>query len=114
LKSLSNKLQLFFIHRHFKLQEDIQLKIGNLKQYPETPASQANLPKLAITKFNGTYADTNHQNVAKSPHQQIKKNFWPQRSFALAITNQQNAKVPQHVKPVVNGIILQSAVCQRK
>lgn len=40
-----------------KLQEDLQLKIGNLKQYAETPTSQAKLPKLVITKFNGTYAD---------------------------------------------------------
>jgi len=38
-----------------KLQEDLQLKIGNLNA--ETPVSQAKLPKLVITKFNGTYAD---------------------------------------------------------
>lgn len=38
----------------FKLQEDLQLKIGNLNQSAETPVSQA---KLVITKFNGTYAD---------------------------------------------------------
>ena len=60
---------------------------------------------------------TNHQNVAKSPHRRIANNFWPRRSFvsiALALTNHRNAKVPQHVKPVVDGIILQSAVCQRK
>ena len=40
-----------------KLQEDLQLKIGNLNQPAETPVSQAKLPKLVITKFNGTYAD---------------------------------------------------------
>jgi len=40
-----------------ELQEDLQLKIGNLNQSAETPVSQAKLPKLVITKFNGTYAD---------------------------------------------------------
>ena len=40
-----------------KLQEDLQLKIGSLNQSAEMPASQAKLPKLVITKFNGTYAD---------------------------------------------------------
>ena len=59
---------------------------------------------------------TNHQNVAKSPHRWIAKSFWPRRSFVLIVltlVHHRNAKVP-HVKPVVNGIILQSAVCQRK
>ena len=43
-----------------KLQEEFQLKNGNLNPSAETPASQAKLPKLVITKltkFNGTYAD---------------------------------------------------------
>jgi len=40
-----------------KLQEDLQLKIGILSQPAETPVSQAKLPKLVLTKLNGTYAD---------------------------------------------------------
>ena len=40
-----------------KLQEEFQLKNGNLNPSAETPASQAKLSKLVITKFNGTYAD---------------------------------------------------------
>lgn len=37
--------------------QDLQLKIGSQNQPAETPVSQAKLPKLVITKFNGTYAD---------------------------------------------------------
>ena len=40
-----------------KLQENFQLKTGNQNLSAETPVSQAKLPKLVITKFNGTYAD---------------------------------------------------------
>ena len=40
-----------------KLQENFQLKTGNQTLSAETPVSQAKLPKLVITKFNGTYAD---------------------------------------------------------
>ena len=35
-----------------KLQEDLQAKAGN-----QTSVGEAKLPKLVITKFNGTYAD---------------------------------------------------------
>ena len=40
-----------------KLQEDLQIKAGNLKSSVETTVGEAKLPKLVITKFNGTYAD---------------------------------------------------------
>ena len=40
-----------------KLQEDLQIQAGNLKSSVETPVGEAKLPKLIITKFNGTYAD---------------------------------------------------------
>ena len=40
-----------------KLQEDLQIKAGNLKSSVETSVGEAKLPKLIITKFNGTYAD---------------------------------------------------------
>ena len=56
-----------------KLQEDLQLKIGNQNQPAETPVSQAKLPKLVITKFNGTYADW--------------PRFWGQYSESIDKTN---------------------------
>ena len=56
-----------------KLQEDLQLKIGNQNQPTETPVSQAKLPKLVITKFNGTYADW--------------PRFWGQYSESIDKTN---------------------------
>ena len=37
-----------------KLQEDLQIKAGNLKSSVETTVGEAKLPKLVITKFNGT------------------------------------------------------------
>ena len=40
-----------------KLQEDLQIKAGNLNSSVETSVGGAKLPKLVITKFNGTYAD---------------------------------------------------------
>ena len=40
-----------------KLQEDLQIKAGNQKSSVETTVGEAKLPKLVITKFNGTYAD---------------------------------------------------------
>ena len=40
-----------------KLQEDLQIKAGNEKSSVETTVGEAKLPKLVITKFNGTYAD---------------------------------------------------------
>ena len=40
-----------------KLQEDLQIKAGNQKSSVETSVGEAKLPKLVITKFNGTYAD---------------------------------------------------------
>ena len=40
-----------------KLQEDLQIKAGNQKSSAETSVGEAKLPKLVITKFNGTYAD---------------------------------------------------------
>ena len=40
-----------------KLQEDLQIKAGNLKSLVENCVSEARLLKLFITKFNGTYAD---------------------------------------------------------
>ena len=41
-----------------KLQEDLQLKAGTQKLSVETSlgTGEAKLPKLVITKFNGTYA----------------------------------------------------------
>ena len=41
-----------------KLQQELQAKTGNQNASAhETPTSQAKLPKLVITKFNGTFAD---------------------------------------------------------
>ena len=40
-----------------KLQEDLQAKAGNQNSSLETPVGEAKLPKLVITKFDGTYAD---------------------------------------------------------
>ena len=40
-----------------KLQEDLQIKAGNQRSPVETSVGEAKLPKLVITKFNGTYAN---------------------------------------------------------
>ena len=40
-----------------KLQEDFQINAANQKSPAETSVGEAKLPKLVITKFNGTYAD---------------------------------------------------------
>lgn len=40
-----------------KLQENLQIEAGNQKSSVETSVGEAKLPKLVITKFNGTYAD---------------------------------------------------------
>ena len=60
-KSKNEKRKMKFeikIHEtKLKLQEDLQIKAGNQKSPVETTVGEAKLPKLVITKFNGTYAD---------------------------------------------------------